>query len=188
MVLLATGSSSVGLGHRRITADERLAIRMVKSPSGPASAQPRLIAVEGGVAMSWLERDGHGHRLQWSRWNGKQWSRPVTIAKGDCSKATARSTSPPIAWTHTSSRVSKGQSRPNRPPSETSWPHSRECSPLGFRAGKVPGRPAFPSIEVRNTRSGFFEDEDLEVVLERLPESVRSLVRFTYFTGWRSAK
>ena len=32
---------------------------------------------------------------------------------------------------------------------------------LGHRAGKVPARPPFPSIEVRNTRSGFFEEAQL---------------------------
>ena len=50
-------------------ADEGIALRAVSSPSGLASAQPRLIAVEDGVAMSWLEKYGRGHRLRWSRWN-----------------------------------------------------------------------------------------------------------------------
>jgi integrase len=56
---------------------------------------------------------------------------------------------------------------------------------LAHRAGKVPGRPPFPSIRVRNTRSGFFEEEQLRAVLERLPEPIRVMVEFTYLTGWR---
>ena len=64
-------------------ADQGIPLRAVSSPSGVASAQPRLIAVENGVAMSWLEKYGRSHRLRWSRWGGRQWSRPVTIAQGD---------------------------------------------------------------------------------------------------------
>ncbi len=56
---------------------------------------------------------------------------------------------------------------------------------LGFRAGKVPSRPAFPSIAVHNTRSGFFEEEELSAVLNHLPEALRAVVQFTYLTGWR---
>lgn len=56
---------------------------------------------------------------------------------------------------------------------------------LAHRAGKVPARPPFPSIRVRNTRSGFFEEEQLRAVLERLPEPIRVMVEFTYLTGWR---
>ena len=64
-------------------ADERLVIRSMPSPAGLGSAQPRLIALEDGIAMSWLERYGQGHRLRWSRWRDQRWSRPVTIAQGD---------------------------------------------------------------------------------------------------------
>jgi integrase len=56
---------------------------------------------------------------------------------------------------------------------------------LGHRAGKVPTRPPFPSIKVRNTRSGFFEEAQLSAVLERLPEDIRPIVGFAYLTGWR---
>jgi integrase len=56
---------------------------------------------------------------------------------------------------------------------------------LGHRAGKVPARPPFPSIKVRNTRSGFFEEAELHAVLERLPEAIRSMIQFAYLTGWR---
>lgn len=56
---------------------------------------------------------------------------------------------------------------------------------LGHRAGKVPARPPLPSIKVRNTRSGFFEEAQLAAVLERLPEAIRPVVEFAYLTGWR---
>jgi integrase len=56
---------------------------------------------------------------------------------------------------------------------------------LGHSAGKVPARPPFPSIKVRNTRSGFFEEAQLAAVLERLPDTIRPVVEFAYLTGWR---
>jgi integrase len=36
-----------------------------------------------------------------------------------------------------------------------------------------------------NIRQGFFEDDQVESVLEQLPADLRPLVRFAYFTGWR---
>jgi integrase len=59
---------------------------------------------------------------------------------------------------------------------------------LGERAGKVPHRPRFASIEVRNTRSGFFEDADLREVLEQLPKHLCPVVQFAHLTGWRKGE
>ena len=56
---------------------------------------------------------------------------------------------------------------------------------LAVRAGKVSHRPYIPSIEVRNTRSGFFEGADLRAVLEQLPSDLRVLIEFLHSTGWR---
>ncbi|NOT33991.1 MAG: site-specific integrase [Candidatus Eisenbacteria bacterium] len=56
---------------------------------------------------------------------------------------------------------------------------------LAYRAGKVAARPAFPGIKVRNTRSGFFEEEQFQAVLKRLPHDIRGIVEFTFLTGWR---
>jgi integrase len=56
---------------------------------------------------------------------------------------------------------------------------------LGERAGKVSHRPRFPSIEVRNTRSGFFEDAELRAVLRELPADLRVLIEFVHLSGWR---
>ncbi len=56
---------------------------------------------------------------------------------------------------------------------------------LALRAGKLAHRPYIPSLEVRNTRQGFFEEPDLRAVLQRLPGDVAPLVEFLALTGWR---
>jgi integrase len=56
---------------------------------------------------------------------------------------------------------------------------------LGARAGKVAYRPYLPSIEVRNTRSGFFEEDELRAVQGQLATHLRPLIEFLYATGWR---
>src|SRR5262249_15908140 len=56
---------------------------------------------------------------------------------------------------------------------------------LAVQAGKVPHKPYVPSIEVRNTRTGFFEPDALERVLGLLREELRPIVEFGYLTGWR---
>ncbi len=56
---------------------------------------------------------------------------------------------------------------------------------LAARAGKVHFRPHIPSIDVRNTRSGFFEEPEFRAVLAELPRYARLLVEFAYLTGWR---
>jgi hypothetical protein len=59
---------------------------------------------------------------------------------------------------------------------------SKRMFTLGHRAGKVPARPPFPSIRVRNTRSGFFEEEQLRAVLDRLGETIGHQTRTTDHT------
>lgn len=56
---------------------------------------------------------------------------------------------------------------------------------LALRAGKVSQRPYLPPLEVRNTRSGFFEEDQLQAVLGQLPADHRVLVEFVHLTGWR---
>ncbi len=55
------------------------------TPAAPGSGEPRLTAgPDGTVAMSWFEpRPGKGHRLRWSLWSGRRWSKATTIAEGD---------------------------------------------------------------------------------------------------------
>jgi integrase len=43
----------------------------------------------------------------------------------------------------------------------------------------------WPAPRVQNTRSGFFEKDDLERVLAHLPPDLADLVTFLYLTGWR---
>ena len=59
---------------------------------------------------------------------------------------------------------------------------------LAYRAGKVPCRPPFPSIVVRNTRSGFFEEHELRAVMQLLPDYLRPFVEAAYLPGWRRAE
>ncbi len=59
---------------------------------------------------------------------------------------------------------------------------------LAVRAGKASHRPSFPSIEVRNTRTGFFEEGDLRAVINQLPEHLRPVIEFAYLTGWRKGE
>jgi integrase len=59
---------------------------------------------------------------------------------------------------------------------------------LGLRAGKVASRPYFPSIEVRNTRAGFFEWDEFVATLSHLPEEARAVAEFLYLTGWRKGE
>jgi len=56
---------------------------------------------------------------------------------------------------------------------------------LAVRAGKLSHKPYLPHIEVRNTRSGFFEEDQLRAVLQHLPADLRPLIEFVHLTGWR---
>jgi integrase len=56
---------------------------------------------------------------------------------------------------------------------------------LTLRAGKLAHRPYIPSIEVRNIRTGFFEESDFRAVCAHLPEDVRPVCEFMYLSGWR---
>jgi integrase len=48
--------------------------------------------------------------------------------------------------------------------------------------------PRFPrKLEESAPRAGFFEAEELLVILPNLPESFRAPVSFAYMTGWRFA-
>jgi integrase len=46
-------------------------------------------------------------------------------------------------------------------------------------------RPYIPMLEENNVRSGFFEREQFESVRRHLPEELRAVITFAYFTGWR---
>jgi integrase len=56
---------------------------------------------------------------------------------------------------------------------------------LGLEAGKVLRVPAFPTLQVHNVRTGFFERDEFERVRAELPEYLRPMVTVAYWTGWR---
>lgn len=53
-----------------------------------------------------------------------------------------------------------------------------------FRVARLP-RPDLPAVEVDNVRRAFFEQHEVERVLQRLPADLRAVVQFGYATGWR---
>jgi integrase len=56
---------------------------------------------------------------------------------------------------------------------------------LARQNGKLIQVPHIPMLKERNVRTGFFEREQLERVLNLLPPAVRPAVQFAYITGWR---
>jgi integrase len=60
----------------------------------------------------------------------------------------------------------------------------RRAFRLAERSGKAV-RPSFPTIQVNNVRSGFFEEDEFRLLLHHLPEEIRPMVIFGYHTGWR---
>ena len=61
------------------TAIQRLAV-----PAAPGSQAPHLaVGQNGAIALSWVTADEIGHRLQYSVLEGKAWSEPRNVARGD---------------------------------------------------------------------------------------------------------
>src|SRR5437899_5328958 len=56
---------------------------------------------------------------------------------------------------------------------------------LARQNGKLIQVPHIPMLKERNVRTGFFERQQLERVLDLLPPAVRPAVQFAYITGWR---
>jgi integrase len=54
-----------------------------------------------------------------------------------------------------------------------------------FSIARVQNRPEIKCLEENNVRTGFFEWEEFVTVREALPDYLRTLVTFAYFTGWR---
>ena len=54
------------------------------SPAAPGSGQPHLaVAPDGEAVLSWLQPDGEGYALNFSRLRGGDWSEPQIVASGD---------------------------------------------------------------------------------------------------------
>ena len=56
---------------------------------------------------------------------------------------------------------------------------------LGVQAKRVGQAPHIATMKENNTRTGFFEDHQVEAILRHLPADLRPVVRVAYFTGWR---
>ena len=61
----------------------------------------------------------------------------------------------------------------------------KRCFTLAERAGKVARRPHVPMLKESNARSGFLSHAEFERLRAALPEDLRDLVGFLYFSGWR---
>ena len=57
---------------------------------------------------------------------------------------------------------------------------------LAIQAGKLLQKPHFPMLREDNVRKGFFEREQYEAILKKLPPYLRPAVTFAYVTGWRT--
>jgi integrase len=56
---------------------------------------------------------------------------------------------------------------------------------LGHRAGQIAVVPHIDMLEEDNVRKGFFEPEQLETLLQHLPDYLQPVFRVAYITGWR---
>lgn len=56
---------------------------------------------------------------------------------------------------------------------------------VAIRAEQLAQRPTFPVIHVSNARTGFFEESDFAALQVELPDCLRSVIAFAYYTGWR---
>ncbi|MBA3887433.1 MAG: tyrosine-type recombinase/integrase [Acidobacteria bacterium] len=56
---------------------------------------------------------------------------------------------------------------------------------LSVQAGKLHTKPHIPMLREDNTRRGFFEPAQFELVRAHLAPALRPLVTFAYLTGWR---
>jgi integrase len=62
----------------------------------------------------------------------------------------------------------------------------RKAMKLARRAGRLAQVPDFPTLTLDNTRTGFFEAEDLDAVIAELPDYLGKFIRFLSLTGWRA--
>jgi integrase len=53
---------------------------------------------------------------------------------------------------------------------------------------KVNRVPYIQMLKEDNVKEGFFEDSDYEAILKELPEYIKGMVQFAYWTGWREAQ
>lgn len=59
---------------------------------------------------------------------------------------------------------------------------------LATRAGRLATKPHIPRLRVDNARAGLFDAGELAKLVKELPEPLRPVVRFAWFTGWRKSE
>ncbi len=91
LIAAVSGLAGCGVGEGGASAADRspeggpggFAAKEITSPAAPGSGQPFLAPADGGVWMSWTEPASAGHRVAVSRYDGRGWSAPATVAAGD---------------------------------------------------------------------------------------------------------
>jgi integrase len=56
---------------------------------------------------------------------------------------------------------------------------------LAIRSGQITTKPYIPMLQEAKPRQGFFERDEFDAVLARLPEALRPMILFAFLTGWR---
>jgi integrase len=56
---------------------------------------------------------------------------------------------------------------------------------LALHAEKISHKPYIPMLTENNTRKGFFERDDFNRLLAKLPDELRPVATLAYLTGWR---
>lgn len=59
---------------------------------------------------------------------------------------------------------------------------------LAVKAQVIHRKPVIDLLAENNVRTGFYTDEDVAAISRELPEHLRSLFKFHYYTGWRRAE
>jgi integrase len=61
----------------------------------------------------------------------------------------------------------------------------KRCFNLGIQAEKILRKPYIPMLKENNVRTGFFEHGEFVVFRGALPDYLKPVVTFGYYTGWR---
>ena len=61
----------------------------------------------------------------------------------------------------------------------------KRCFNLGIEAEKIVRKPYIAMLEENNVRTGFFERGDFIALRNALPDYLKPVVTFAYYTGWR---
>ena len=59
---------------------------------------------------------------------------------------------------------------------------------LAYRQDRISKVPYIPLLREDNARQGFFEHEEFQAVVNRLPDPIDDIARFAYFSGWRKGE